>query len=1185
MSAATGCPAPEQLRGLFEVGVNVAELEALESHLHQCSRCMEAAKKLEAGDTLLQALAETATLPVECRPSEPRVRELVQRLKMLQPSATAGEDQGELTAVGRWTFLAPGQQPNEIGRLGPYRILAVLGQGGMGVVFGAEDPHLQRPVALKAMLPEQVAHPGAKERFVREARAAAALKHPNVVGIYQVGEDQGVPYLAMELLEGRSLEEHLKQAGRLAVPEAVRLGIQVAQGLAAAHAKGLIHRDIKPANIFLEAIPDQGGSAPGTFDPGLAQVKLLDFGLARTMAAPIHLTQSGTLLGTPAYMAPEQARGQQVDARCDLFSLGVVLYRMLTGAMPFKGSDTMSILASLAADIPLEPRLLNPAIPAELNELIVKLLAKDPAQRVQSAQEVAAMLRHLEGHANLERQRPEDTALGDPVALKPAPAPRRWPLAAAGLLLALACAYGAYQLVYATPQGTFLVQVQSKEVEARFKDGALQLLGPDGQVKYTLKPSERNKRLPAGPYKIQVTGADGLTVDVEEFTMKEGDQIAVQVQLKAPPAKEVVVEAKKETTSEPTVAWKPVPLGQSPFDKLDPKAIPESERAPWHPKELVAVIGEQRQRDWISPIALSVRPKGQQVASLGVHDTGAGVWEVPSGRLLWPDLKGGAGRWFHPSGKHFFAGNKVWDLSDPAPTVVGAIPDGPGAYYSSSEGQWVLQWNHDRNRLNLLDCSDPANLRKVAMIPEETVGALAPGAKVLAVAKAGQKVPVRILDWDGQTVKPRFDLPGTGVNIGSARGQLPFCFAPDGRLGVCHADGAFRQWDLRGQEPVVVATIPKMEGQLWPVFSPNGQRLALCWGYTIIFFYQVSETRLERMNDLVIQDQVASNINALAFLPDSKGIVTGHLNGAIRFWDISAKVAKEINPIHPNLLRNFELSSDGKRLVAIAEDGFLRQWSLGEEKPQAAGQKMERAFPSLLAGNSTVALLNEKGYFLNKDRKPFSMPVKGAASRAISSDGRLALIGKNNFLALVQLTDPPERVTDWEEQTSRDPRSEVNIYAIGPEGRHLLRYDGLGNLSLWLHHQKKLTKTSEVRLPLNEREFRGLTFTPDGKTVAVFLHWLPGNVLLFAIVEDRLVPRPELSLKALGTGNTYGGSFSPDGKQLVVYGDRVYVLDYPSGKLAREWRFAGSVQRVLYAPDGRHLLALGANGVLYILRL
>jgi formylglycine-generating enzyme required for sulfatase activity len=400
-------------------------------------------------------MAEVKTLPAA--PASADERTLPPQNRKL-PGAESLSDAGGQTAVGPgwpkeaaqkhspdlYDFLAPAQQADELGRLGPYRVLQVLGAGGMGVVFRAEDTGLQRLVALKAMLPALATSASAKERFFREARAAAALKHPNIVTIFQVGEDRGAPFLAMEFLEGEPLDDRLKRQGKLPAPAILHIGRQIAEGLQAAHARGLIHRDIKPPNIWLEnepgaGVPPSGGDRPppewGTpagFATG-GHVKILDFGLARAMGDQAHLTQSGAIVGTPAYMAPEQAGGKAVDHRCDLFSLGCVLYRMCTGEMPFKGSDTLSILSSLALDDPAPPISINPELPTELSDLVMQLLAKMAEERPQSANAVVESLRQIEAQAGdrttrLE-PRPRKVKEGLPSRTRPAdPVKKRLPL-------------------------------------------------------------------------------------------------------------------------------------------------------------------------------------------------------------------------------------------------------------------------------------------------------------------------------------------------------------------------------------------------------------------------------------------------------------------------------------------------------------------------------------------------------------------------------------------------------------------------------------------------------------------------------------------------------------------------------------------------------------------------------------
>jgi serine/threonine-protein kinase len=241
----------------------------------------------------------------------------------------------------------------------------------MGVVFQAEDTQLQRVVALKVILPENATNSEARERFLREARACAALHNDHVVTIYQVGQDQGIPFLAMEFLEGQSLQERLNRGGPLPVSEVLRIGREVATGLDSAHAHGLIHRDIKPANVWLEA-PD-------------GRVKLLDFGLARAAGSRSDLSQTGKVVGTPDFMSPEQARSQELDARSDLFSLGAILYTLCSGEKPFQGSSVMAVLMAVGLDDPVPVRERNPDVPPALADLVERLLAKDPANRPASA--------------------------------------------------------------------------------------------------------------------------------------------------------------------------------------------------------------------------------------------------------------------------------------------------------------------------------------------------------------------------------------------------------------------------------------------------------------------------------------------------------------------------------------------------------------------------------------------------------------------------------------------------------------------------------------------------------------------------------------------------------------------------------------------------------------------------------
>jgi formylglycine-generating enzyme required for sulfatase activity len=341
------------------------------------------------------------------------------------PSSGTSAGEGCAPAAGEPpAFLAPPQAPGELGQVGRYRVLRELGAGGMGVVYEAEDTQLLRRVALKVMHPETARHGDGKARFLREARAAAALTHDHIVPIHDVGEQGGAPFLVMALLRGETLEARLKRTRRpLPLAEALRIGREVAEGLAAAHEAGLVHRDVKPANVWLEA--------------PAARVKLLDFGLARLSEGDAVKTRSGAVLGTPAYMSPEQAAGGKgVDARADLFSLGAVLYEMLTGTRAFKGDSWMEVLANRLRMKPATPHEVNADVPEEVSALVMRLLAEEPAQRPSSARQVArqvgALAAPVAESLHLSRQD------GRPTTPPPA---RRWPVvvgAAVVLLLGLA---------------------------------------------------------------------------------------------------------------------------------------------------------------------------------------------------------------------------------------------------------------------------------------------------------------------------------------------------------------------------------------------------------------------------------------------------------------------------------------------------------------------------------------------------------------------------------------------------------------------------------------------------------------------------------------------------------------------------------------------------------------------------
>ncbi len=362
---------PERIDLFLDQKLSDEEQSAFESHLTECGDCRQRLETAAASEGVSFEICES-------------LRD--DQLPLGDLTSDDHDSTGEETFSSQATvlkLLAPTDDDRMLGRWGTYEVVGVVGTGGMGVVLKALDAGLNRYVAIKILAPHLGSSGAARKRFSREAQASAAVVHDNVIEIYGVAEAAGLPYLVMPYVRGPSLQRRLDDEGPLAVVEILRVGIQAAAGLAAAHAQGLVHRDVKPANILLA--------------DGVERVKLTDFGLARA-ADDASLTKTGIIAGTPQYMSPEQARGEAVDQRSDLFSLGSVLCAMCTGHPPFRAETSYGVLRRITDEEPRPIREINPDIPDWLCGIVAKLMSKRPDDRFQLAGEVAALLEQCLAH-------------------------------------------------------------------------------------------------------------------------------------------------------------------------------------------------------------------------------------------------------------------------------------------------------------------------------------------------------------------------------------------------------------------------------------------------------------------------------------------------------------------------------------------------------------------------------------------------------------------------------------------------------------------------------------------------------------------------------------------------------------------------------------------------------------------
>lgn len=439
------------------------------------------------------------------------VNELMQQDELSPATSstqTPSPDDDEETPRNPTPFLRPTDHPHSLGRFARFEIMEILGRGGMGIVMRGYDTSLDRYCAVKVLAPELASSAAARKRFSREAKSAAAVVHPHVVPIQTVDEYDGLPYLVMPVIEGKSLQQKIEFDGPLSLIESVRIALQISKGLAAAHGQGLVHRDIKPANILLEN--------------GVERVQITDFGLARAVD-DASVTRSGVIAGTPQYMSPEQAHGDEIDYRSDLFSLGSVIYFMLAGRSPFRAETTMGVLNRIANDQPRRLQTIHPNIPSWLEGIVMKLLSKSPSERFGSAQEIAQLLEECIGHLQAPASTPPPASIATTLVPQQNARPPVAKLVAAGSL-AFAFVLAGVLLVLDLNKGTLTI-------ESEIDDIAIRILKSDQLVEsFTVSKQGESTRVAAGNYVVELNGQfPNIEIDNAAVSLSKGGNQTIKI--------------------------------------------------------------------------------------------------------------------------------------------------------------------------------------------------------------------------------------------------------------------------------------------------------------------------------------------------------------------------------------------------------------------------------------------------------------------------------------------------------------------------------------------------------------------------------------------------------------------------------------------------------------------------------
>jgi WD40 repeat protein len=1047
---------------------------------------------------------------------------------------TSAEPQGVRAEINL-SFLQPTAKAGSLGRLGHYEVLEVLGQGGFGIVVKALDEKLQRLVAVKVMSPHLAATSPPRKRFLREARAAAAVRHENVVAIYAV-EEQPIPYLVMEYIAGQTLQQKLDQQGPLDVGEVVRIGLQVAEGLEAAHATGLIHRDIKPGNILLEQ--------------GRDRVKITDFGLARS-ADDASLTQSGVIAGTPLYMSPEQAQGVEIDQRSDLFSLGSVLYVMCSGRPPFRAATTLAVLKRVAEEQPRPVHEIIPEVPDWLVAIIAKLHAKNPAERFASAREVADLLErcrselHVRGNGGSLAGVPTPpakpaAAVAEPPRAAPSPSrPRRWLAAAAVIGLAIAGlglgeATGLTKLRGTiirlfSPDGTLVVELDDPGVSVSI----------DGEEVVIAGAGVREIRLKPGQYKV-VASKDGQPVRQELVTVtKHGRQVvrvskeSERAELKPPSVVPSTVDDAwiQSVAALPTA--KQVDAVVRKLRELNPRfdgvsrhvvdggAVTELEFSSAGVTDLTpvrALRGLKRLRCEAPPMGkvselADLSPlRGMRLVLLNCHCTSV-TDLTPLENMPLEEL-----------------GCSVTQVGDLSPLKGMPLKQlylhaTPVTDLSPIKGMQLEVLMCDRTRV--------VDLSPIKGMPLRSIFCEFNRERHAEILRS-----IKTLAWINHRTSEKFwaevDGAGTinGVPAPSAalqglrRDQIPaeaLALAGDGDPKRAPASLVAMLGEARPFQKAAIRGL---------AYSPDGRWIASASQDKSILLREGGTGRVSRS-----LEGHAGAVSGVAFSKDGSTLVSASHDSTLKFWPVEKPGDPET--LQPKLgeIHTLAASSDGRFLAAGGTNELIKLWKWGEWNTPVV-------IPTLPGKVHALA------FSPNGDQL--------AASEGKDADARIR----------IYQTSDGSLAKSWE--AGQGP---VHALAFHRDGKWLATTGGSTFVRLWEVASGKRVAEANEWAP-----WGAMTFHPDGKTLYAFLPYERG---IFFTVPD-LKP-PPTGRKVYLEPPVTSVSYSPDGKCLALGTHDGDVIVWDTVKDEKQLPSRGHthyVSSLAVAPDGKALLSLGDDNVL-----
>jgi WD40 repeat protein/tRNA A-37 threonylcarbamoyl transferase component Bud32 len=1067
-----------------------------------------------------------ADLPDDLRLRLRRALDCVRRMRRIPPQAAESLDpylpprDNDVTLIQTATItLHDGLAEGQVGR---FRILRLLGGGGGGMVFLAYDPELRREVALKMPRLEALFTPELRQRFVREARAAAGLDHPNLVPVYEVGEANGMCFLVSAYCRGGSLAERLKrQTVPVRLNWAAELLIQLADAVQYVHGHGVYHRDIKPGNILLDAkaLPS-AGELP--FTP-----RLCDFGLAKLREAQTELTRSGVVLGTPSYMAPEQVEGRkrEIGPATDVYGLGAVLYELLTGRPPFKGGSDAETLRQVLAEEPVPPRRLRRDVPRDLETICLKCLHKEPAWRYGSAADLAGELRRFRANEPIRARRPRWNERMRKWTMRH---PVRVLLLAALLLGGLSFLAGWFHLT--TLERKHRVDrtaVAKQGEEQRLRLGRHELLLRQQRYAEDIaqawwnwenrRPEDIGNSLNNHRSPSSRDEADDLR-GFEWYYLSRLGRARPRVMRHSANLFSAAFSPDGTTCASghedgAIALWDPASGQQRRI--LDQHKLPVFALA-YSPDGKYLVSGSSggengklrgelllwdartgnRLLDFPTPLgaihSLAFSPDGRTLATVILHRSGGGdikFWEMPSGRerttISFPQPGGAA---------------SVAFSSDGATVVIGHV-DGTISLHDAATGRVLKTRLGHQGRVWSIACGHKdavfvsgggdGKVRLSSLRPdgspveeywhEDIVWSVAFSPDDRSVATISHEM---LKVWDRENQRMRFSSALHGVK---RKGRVAI-FSPDGRtLAVGGEYGSLWMYDygvLHAAE--TLSWLGHSEGkeprEAWAVaFSPDGKILASAGDDAMIRLWDAANGR-----ELAVLRSHQSLVTSLAFSPDGKWLASGSFDeqGPLKLWKVAN--GEEIATLngHHNRVDSVVFSPDGKILATSGRDGITRLWDTTTWRDRPFGSGRNSGSLAFSPDSRTLALESDSQILLwdieeGKTRQILPPHPPGHIAVAFSPDGKTLATG--DIEGVVRFFDA---ATGELRIGVRVHTDQVNCLAFTPDGKTLASASFDRKVKLW----QAATGRELLTLPEQKDRVRWLTFSPDGASLATAGH-------------------------------------------------------------------------------------------------